>query len=91
MRRTRTTSYHPQANGLVERFHRQLKAAIKCHDSVDWVATLPIVLLGIRTSVKEDLGATTAELVYGTGLRLPAEFFNTNDMNPSSDYFDDLK
>uniref|UniRef100_A0A1X7VLL4 Integrase catalytic domain-containing protein n=1 Tax=Amphimedon queenslandica TaxID=400682 RepID=A0A1X7VLL4_AMPQE len=26
----RTTAYHPIANGLVERFHRQLKAAISC-------------------------------------------------------------
>ena len=25
----RTTAYHPQANGLVERFHRHLKAALK--------------------------------------------------------------
>ena len=25
----RTTAYHPSANGLVERFHRQLKAALK--------------------------------------------------------------
>lgn len=24
-----TTSYHPIANGLVERFHRQLKSALK--------------------------------------------------------------
>ena len=28
-KRTRTTAYHPSANGLVERFHRQLKAALK--------------------------------------------------------------
>jgi hypothetical protein len=28
---SRTTAYHPAANGLVERFHRTLKAAIMCH------------------------------------------------------------
>ena len=27
----RTTAYHPIANGLVERFHRQLKGSIKVH------------------------------------------------------------
>lgn len=27
--RCRTTAYHPSANGLVERFHRQLKASLK--------------------------------------------------------------
>lgn len=26
----RTTAYHPQANGMAERFHRTLKASIKC-------------------------------------------------------------
>ena len=26
--RIRTTAYHPAANGLVERFHRQLKASL---------------------------------------------------------------
>ncbi|GFS72185.1 pro-Pol polyprotein [Nephila pilipes] len=29
--RRHTTPYHPAANGQVERFHRQLKAAIKAH------------------------------------------------------------
>ena len=29
MKRTRTTAYHPISNGLVERFHRQLKASLK--------------------------------------------------------------
>ncbi|XP_066602881.1 uncharacterized protein [Prorops nasuta] len=34
-----------------------------------------ILLLGLRTSVKLDLQASLAELVYGTTLRLPGEFF----------------
>jgi cleavage and polyadenylation specificity factor subunit 1 len=33
---TRTTAYHPATNGLVERFHRTLKAAIMCHDNLHW-------------------------------------------------------
>ena len=46
--RSRTTAYHPIANGLVERFHRQLKAAIRCLPSPsDWVSGLPWILLGI--------------------------------------------
>lgn len=72
----KTTSYHPQCNGLIERFHRQLKAAIMCHaaDS-SWTEALPFVLLGIRSSFKEDLQSSSAELVYGEPLRLPGEFF----------------
>jgi cleavage and polyadenylation specificity factor subunit 1 len=71
---TRTTAYHPSANGLVERFHRTLKAAIMCHADQHWTAALPLVLLGIRSSFKPDLEASSAELVYGETLRIPGEF-----------------
>ncbi|KYN05201.1 hypothetical protein ALC62_03908 [Cyphomyrmex costatus] len=72
----RTTACHPQANGMVERFHRQLKAAIKCQNNNRWTEVLPTVLLEIRAAWKEDLKATTAELVYGETLRLPGQFLN---------------
>ncbi|KAH9586005.1 hypothetical protein MS3_00007070 [Schistosoma haematobium] len=73
--RIRTTAYHPASNGLVERFHRQLKSALRAHENDDWYETLPLVLLGIRTSLKADIQCSAAELVYGTTLRLPGEFF----------------
>lgn len=71
----RTTAYHPACNGLVERFHRQLKAAIVCHANERWTESLPWVLLGIRSAFKDDLQTSSAELVYGEPLRLPGEFF----------------
>jgi hypothetical protein len=68
---SRTTSHHPAANGLVERFHRTLKAANKCHGDLQWTEALPLVLLGIRTSYKADLQASVVELVYGEPLCIP--------------------
>ncbi|UYV77432.1 hypothetical protein LAZ67_15001006 [Cordylochernes scorpioides] len=53
--RIRTSPYHPAANGLVESFHRQLKDSLCCHDSTSWSLKLPLVLLGIRSSLMEDL------------------------------------
>ena len=79
----RTTSYHPQANGLIERFHLQLKAALRAQSTPDsWTESLPLVLLGIRTAVKEDLQFSTAELVYGTTLRLPGDFISSSPPAP---------
>ncbi|XP_037520528.1 uncharacterized protein LOC119397160 [Rhipicephalus sanguineus] len=60
---------------MVERFHRQLKAALTATEEHNWVEALPLVLLGIRSTLKEDIGCSAAELVYGTTLRLPGEFF----------------
>ncbi|GFR76562.1 Pol polyprotein [Elysia marginata] len=71
----RTTAYHPQSNGLIERFHRTLKAALKAGlQGPNWADELPWVLMGLRTAPKEDLGTSAAELVYGTPLSVPGEF-----------------
>ncbi|OXU23058.1 hypothetical protein TSAR_005771 [Trichomalopsis sarcophagae] len=87
----RTTAYHPQANGMIERLYRQLKAAIKCHKTEAWAEVLPLVLLGMRTVYKEDLNASSAELTYGTTLPLPGEFFTSGKQQCSSDFIQKLQ
>ena len=83
-RRT-TTAYHPCSNGLVERVHRTLKTALCSADPVHWVDSLPMVLLGLRTALKVDLGCSSAELVYGTTLRLPGDFVDRSAPAPPLD------
>ncbi|GFT11196.1 transposon Ty3-I Gag-Pol polyprotein [Nephila pilipes] len=79
-----TTPYHPAANGQVERFHRQLKAAIMAHGNAQWTTVLPTILMGFRATWKEDLQATTAEMIYGAPpIRLPGEFLCPS--KPSAD------
>ncbi|XP_071643032.1 uncharacterized protein [Temnothorax longispinosus] len=46
-----------------------------CHGSQKWTKLLPTVLLGLRTSIKEDIKASAAEMLYGENLTLPGEFF----------------
>nr|VZI46749.1 unnamed protein product [Spirometra erinaceieuropaei] len=42
---------------------------------------LQLALLGTRSSAKEDIHSTAAELLYGTPLRLPGEFVQSSTTN----------
>ena len=76
----RTTAYHPQAKGMVKRVHRVLKEHLMARSETPaWMEHLSLVLLGIRTSVRQDLDWCPAELVYGATLRLPGEFLFSPD------------
>lgn len=89
----RTTAYHPCSNGLVERFHRHLKASLAMRpNTTNWVDNLPLVLLLIRKVVKQDSGCTPAEIVFGTTLSLPGQYFhNKDDAHPTTTFVQDLK
>ncbi|GFW01059.1 transposon Tf2-8 polyprotein [Trichonephila clavipes] len=82
--RIHSTSYHPQANGIIERLHRHLKGALKAHNHIQWTELLPIVLLGMRSALKDDINATCAQLVYGTTLRLPSDLVTSDSINQTA-------
>ena len=89
-----TTSYHPTSIELSDRFHRQLKAALRASNSPErWTETLPIVLLGCRSAIKSDLGYSASELLYGTNLALPGTMFTPlkNSSKDISSYISRLR
>ena len=87
-----TTAYHPQANGLVERFHRSLKAALRARLTTStWVDELPWVMLGLRTVPKEDMGASVAEMLYGAPLTVPGAFTVPSNNPEASDHLQRLR
>ena len=76
--RIRTTAYHPEANGVIERFHRTLKTSLTCVDSKRWCDKLSLVLLGLRTAIREDIDCSVAEMTYGQPLRIPGDFLEVH-------------
>ena len=72
-----TTAYHPQANSIVEGFHRTLKNARCCavRMSRSWTRSLPWVMLGLRNAPKLNTATSTAEVVFGTPLCVPGLCF----------------
>jgi hypothetical protein len=74
VQQTFTTAYHPQANGMIERVHRQLKDSLCARlAGPDWPDHLPWVLLGLRAAPKEDSAVSAAELMFGAPLTLPGQ------------------
>ena len=70
VQKSRTTAYHPQGDGMVERFNRSLLQLLRSYVDTqdDWECYLPFVLYAYRTSVHSSTGASPFLLMYG---RLP--------------------
>lgn len=65
-----TTKYHPESNGIIERFHRTLKASLIAKGG-DWERELPMIMLHLHAAVKEDLRYAPSELTFGALPILP--------------------
>lgn len=69
----RTTSWHPDEIGMVNRLGRQLKAPLLRHSDRHWAEVLVLALFSTSGTWKEKLQASSSsstELVYGGLLRL---------------------
>ena len=66
--RIKTSVYHPQTDGLVERFNQTLKRMLKKlpdADGKDWDRLVPYVMFAIREVPQASTGFSPFELLYG--------------------------
>ena len=71
-----TSSYHPQTDGLVERFNSTLCQSLSmfvAKDQKDWDEYIPFILFAHRTSNCEAIGDSPFYVLYGREPRLPVD------------------
>ena len=74
--KTRTAPYHPESDGMVERFNRTclMMLSMFVNDRRDnWHKLLPFVMHAYRTSVHESTGYSPFRLMMGEECSLPQD------------------
>lgn len=67
VRKTRTTAYHPQGDGMMERLNQTLLQMLRSYTSQqgDWEQHLPLVLFAYRSATHPSTGFSPFELMFG--------------------------
>ena len=72
----RTSPYHPQTDGLVERFNQTLKSMLRkavTDEGKDWDKLVPYLLFAYREVPQASTGFSPFELLYGRNVRGPLD------------------
>lgn len=95
IKHNKTTAYHPQSNGVLERSHSTLKSILRCNTEdivADWPNFVPFAVFVVNSSLNRSIGYTPHELVFAYKLSLPSNL--TRKPDPKYDfkgYLTDLK
>ena len=84
----KSSAYHPESQGALERFHQTLKNMIKsyCFDTEkNWDEGVHLLLFAVRESVQESLGFSPFELVFGHSVRGPLKLLKEKFLSEDSE------
>ena len=76
--KTRTSPYHPESDGMVERFNRTLENGLTMfvnENQTDWDQHIPLFLMAYRTAVHETTKVTQSKMMLGREIRVPVDLW----------------
>lgn len=76
IRLNHTSAYRPQANGIIEREHLNLKNSLRAFEDPDWSDRLPVLVLAWNNAIRTDFGRSPAQLMFGNSANMPAGYFD---------------
>ena len=74
--KVRTTPYHPQCDGITERFNRTIQTMLASYvnkNQTNWDTLLPALAFAYNTSTHSSTKCTPFELVYGRKPKVPLD------------------
>ncbi|CAB3980524.1 Retrovirus-related Pol poly, partial [Paramuricea clavata] len=87
----KSTAYHPESQGALERFHQTLKRMMRTYcleTEKDWDDGVHLLLFAARESVQESLGFSPFELVFGHTVRGPLNLLKEKLLSASGNSLD---
>ena len=90
MNKTRTTPYHPQSDGLVERQNRTIKTALSKYISVhqtDWDKYVDGIVLAYNSTPHETTNISPYRMVFGMEVSIPLDIMTERlDIDDDAQY-----
>ena len=84
----RSSAYHPQSQGVLERWHQTLKNMMRIYcfkTEKDWDKGIHLLLFAACESVQESLGFSLFELVFGHTVRGPLKLLKEKLLSSSTE------
>ncbi|XP_033230383.1 uncharacterized protein LOC117181620 [Belonocnema kinseyi] len=79
----KTTAFHPQSNGALERTYGTIKDFLKTYmadNETEWDQNLNLICLAFNTAVHESTGLTPLEITFGRKANLPSALTTTTSI-----------
>ena len=76
IKKTRTTPYYPQSDGMVECFNRTLEAQLSKfadHNQKDWDEHIPFLLMAYRSATHDTTHCSPVKMMLGRELKMPID------------------